>query len=60
MDFVWNKPVLTFYRERIPPEKEPFAVVKAVKLGVTKSEKGGYWGTLHAFFPLMGNLDCVS
>jgi hypothetical protein len=60
MDFVWNKPVLTFYRERIPREKEPFAVVKALKLIVSKSEKACYWGTINSFFPLMGNLDCLS
>ena len=60
MDFVWNKPVLTFYRERIPRENEPFAVVKALKLTVLKSEKAGYWGTINSFFPLMGNLDCLS
>ena len=61
MDFVWKRPVLTFYRERIPIEKEPFAVVKAEKLEISKSEKGGeYKGEIHAFFPLMGNLDCIS
>jgi len=60
MNFVWNKPVLTFYRERIPREKEPFAVVKASKLEVSKSEKAGYWGTINSFFPLMGNVDCLS
>ena len=60
MDFVWNKPVLTFYRERIPRENEPFAVIKALKLIVSKSNKGGYWGTINSFFPLMGNLDWLS
>ena len=60
MDLVWNKPVLTFYRERIPRENEPFAVVKAIKLTVKKSEKTGYWGTINSFFPLMGDLDCLS
>jgi hypothetical protein len=60
MDFVWKKPVLTFYRERIPREKEPFAVAKALKLIVSRSKKGGYWGTINSFFPLMGNLDCLS
>jgi hypothetical protein len=60
MDLIWNKPVLTLYKQRSPPEKEPFAVVKALKLGVSKSEKGGYRGAIVAFFPLMGNLDCVS
>ena len=60
MDFVWNKPVLTFYRERFPREKEPFVVVKALKLEVSKSEKEGYLGRINSFFPLMGNLDCFS
>lgn len=60
MDFVWNKPVLTFYRERTPREKEPFVVVKALKMEVSKSEKGGYLGKINSFFPLMGNLDCLS
>ena len=60
MNFEWNKPVLTFYRERTPREKEPLAVVKAIKLEVTKSEKEGYLGKINAFFPLMGNLDCLS
>jgi protease II len=60
MDFIWNKPVLTFYREKIPMEKEPFAVVKALKLEVTKAEREGYIGKINAFFPLMGNLDCLS
>jgi hypothetical protein len=60
MDKVWNKPVLTLFRERVPIEKEPFAVVKTNKLGVSKSEKGGYWGNIHAFFILMGSLDYIS
>jgi hypothetical protein len=60
MDFVWSKPVLTFYRERFPCEKDPFAVVKALKLIVSKSEIEGYVGKINSFFPLMGNLDCLS
>jgi hypothetical protein len=60
MDSVWNKPVLTFYTERTPREKRPFVVVKALKLEVAKSEKEGYLGTINSFFPLMGNLDCLS
>jgi hypothetical protein len=59
MDFVWNKPVLTFYRERFPRENESFAVVKALKLEVS-DEKEGYLGQINSFFPLMGNLDCLS
>jgi hypothetical protein len=60
MVFVWNKPVLTFYRERVPFEREAFAVVKTMNLKVAKSEEGGYVGNIVAFFPLMGDLDCIS
>jgi hypothetical protein len=59
MSFVWFKPVISFYRERMPREKEPFAVAKALKLEVTKSEEGIY-GRIYSFFPLMGNLDYIS
>ena len=59
MDFAWSKPVLTFYRERTPREKEPFVVVKALKLEVAESEEECL-GEIKAFFPLMGNLDCLS
>ena len=60
MNFVWNKPVLSFYIEKNPREKEPFAVAKALKMDVTKSEKEGYFGKISSFFPLMGNLDCIA
>ena len=60
MNFVWYKPVLCFYMERIPREKEPFAVAKALKLEVTESEKEGIYGKINSFFPLMGNLDYIS
>lgn len=60
MEFVYNKPVLTFYRERHDkPEREPFAVVKAKKLSVSKSETE-LSGVMHDFFPLMGDVDCIS
>jgi hypothetical protein len=59
--FVWNKPVLTIYRERKPlPEREPFAVVQAKKLTVTTSEKKTLEGNFDDFFALMGNLDYIS
>lgn len=59
--FVWDKPVLTLYRDRKQqPEREPFAVVKARKLTITQSESNGIDGTLQDFFALMGNLDYIS
>ena len=60
MKIVWHKPVLSFYRERIPREKEAFAVAKALKLEVTKSEKEDIYGRINSFFPLMGNLENIS
>ena len=61
MEFVWNKPVLTFYREKHKqPEREPFAVVKTKKLVVSKTENNRFEGSIQDFFPLMGNLDCIS
>jgi hypothetical protein len=59
--FVWNKPVLTLYRERRPqPETTPLAVIQAKKLTVTTSEKKNLEGSVNDFFALMGNLDYVT
>ena len=59
--FVWNKPVLTFYRDRREqPEREPFAVVQTRKLTVTRSESNAIDGEIQDFFGLMGNLDYIS
>jgi hypothetical protein len=58
---VWNKPVLTLYRDRRPqPEREPLAVVQAKKLTVTTSEKKTLEGNVEDFFALMGNLDYIT
>jgi len=59
--FVWDKPVVTLYRDRRQqPEREPFAVVKASKLTITQSESNAIEGNLQDFFALMGNLDYIS
>lgn len=60
MTYIWNKPVLTFYRDKNPPEKEPFVVVKTTKLEVTKSNDNLLTGEITDFFPLMGTLDSLS
>ena len=62
MQFVWNKPVLTFYRERSgTPEREAFVVVKARKLVVYRKEETAKLGcVLEDFFSIMGKLDYVS
>jgi hypothetical protein len=33
----------------MPSENVPFAIVKALKLVVSKSEKGDYWETINSF-----------
>jgi hypothetical protein len=59
-NLVWNKPVLTLYRERRPPEREPLAVIQAKKLAVNSLEKKTLEGNIEDFFVLMGNFDYVS
>ncbi len=59
---IWNKPVLSFYRENNEqPETEAFAVIKAKKLVVSATEDGGFSfsGRIEDFFCLMGDLDQV-
>ncbi len=64
VDFVWEKPVIIFYRERVKErEKKAFAVVKAAKLEVKSTgsaEYAEFQGNIQDFFPLMGDIDHVS
>jgi hypothetical protein len=62
LKFVWEKPVITFYRERFGnPEREAFVAVKAQKFVVSKEEEDAKFKcTLKDFFPIMGALDIVS
>ncbi|MEJ2272486.1 MAG: hypothetical protein P8X91_08440 [Candidatus Bathyarchaeota archaeon] len=62
MQFVCEKPVLTFYKERFgKPETEPFVAVKARKIIITKTEKiGDLDCVLENFFPIMGCLDYIT
>ena len=61
MQFVWEKPVITGYRERFgKQEKEAFVAVKARKLVVSKKDGAGFKCVLEDFFPIMGDIDCVS
>ena len=62
LQFVWERPVITFYRERFgKPEREAFVAVKARKLVVLGTEEDSKFKcALHDFFPLMGELDYVS
>jgi hypothetical protein len=58
--FVWNKPVISIFKERnSPPEVEPFVVVKARKLLVNQSGDS-FSGSIEDFFRLMGDVDYLS
>ena len=62
LQFVWDKPVITVYRERLEkPEREAFVALKARKLVVSKKEEGTKFScALTDFFPIMGEVDCIS
>jgi hypothetical protein len=59
---VWEKPVITFYRERFgKPEREAFLVVKARRLTISRNDGSNKIRcTLEDFFPLMGDIDYIS
>jgi hypothetical protein len=60
-EVTWNKPVLCIFKERdINPEVDPFVVVKAKKLIITKSEDAKYSGSIVDFFTLMGDADYLT
>jgi len=59
-EFLWNKPVLSIYRENNEqPETEAFAVIKAKKLAVKQLAEGGFNGSINDFFCLMGDVDQI-
>lgn len=59
--FLWDKPVLSIFKERdVNPEIEPFVVIKAKKLTVTRSEDSKLTGDIQDFFKLMGDPDYLS
>jgi hypothetical protein len=58
---VWNKPVVCIFKERdVNPEKDPFVVVKAKKITLTRLDNGEVTGKLQDFFTLMGDADYLS
>jgi hypothetical protein len=60
-EFVWKKPVLCFFKERdVNPEVDPFLVVKAKQVTVSKSADGKLAGSVLDFFTLMGDADYLS
>jgi hypothetical protein len=60
-EFVWNKPVLCIFKERdVNPEVDPFVVVKAKKLTITKGADAKFSGSILDFFTLMGDADYLT
>jgi hypothetical protein len=62
LESVWEKPVITFYRERFgKPEREAFLVVKARRLTISRNEGSNKFRcSLEDFFPLMGDINYIS
>ncbi len=57
-ELVWNKPVLCIFKERdVNPEIDPFVVVKAKKLTLSRSGDSKVTGSIVDFFTLMGDAD---
>ncbi|MFB3888568.1 MAG: hypothetical protein ACE14S_03690 [Candidatus Bathyarchaeia archaeon] len=60
-EFSWNKPVICIFKERSPDyEIDPFAVVKAKAISISKSADGKFAGNIKDFFTLMGDADYLS
>lgn len=62
LDYVWEKPVITFYKERFgKPERKAFVVVKARRLAISRNEEDAKLScSLEDFFPLMGEISHLS
>lgn len=60
-NFVWKKPVLCIFKERdVNPEIDPFVVVKAKRLSITRDADSKYSGIIEDFFTLMGDADYLT
>jgi hypothetical protein len=62
LQITYRKPTVVIYKERFhKPETEPFAVVKAQRFVITKTENDSlYRCSLEDFFTFMGDMDIVS
>jgi hypothetical protein len=56
-DLVWKKPILCIFKEREPFEIDPFVVVKAKQLDITKGDGPACSFKVKDFFTLMGDAD---
>lgn len=57
----WKKPTISVFKEKSDKqEHEPFAVIKAQKISLKKTEKRSYNGEIIDFFVFMGDIDCIN
>jgi hypothetical protein len=60
-ELVWKKVAICIFKERSEkPEVDPFVVVRAKEISVSKSEEGKLTGKIPDFFTLMGDADYLS
>ena len=59
-EFIWKKPVICIFKERNPYEIDPFVVVKARTISISKPSSGELTGNIQDFFTLMGDADYLS
>jgi hypothetical protein len=60
-EFIWKKPVLCIFKERdVNPEVDPFVVVKAKTLKLTREKDLRISGSIVDFFTLMGDADYLT
>jgi hypothetical protein len=60
-ELVWKKPVICIFKQRDEnPEIDPFVVVKAKDISISKAKDGTLSGSIGDFFTLMGDADYLS
>jgi hypothetical protein len=61
-EFVWKKPVICIFKERVAGDwqSDPFVVIRATQVTVTQGENPKFSGKIQDFFTLMGDVDYIS
>jgi hypothetical protein len=60
-EHIWEKVSICIFKERqVDRETDPFVVVRAKEITVSKSEDGKITGKIQDFFKLMGDADYIS
>ena len=61
-ELIWKKPVICIFKERVAGDwqSDPFVVIRAKQVVVTKGETPKFSGKIEDFFTLMGDVDYIS